>query len=317
VRGEEAPHLLHAPLRPRGRGHRPGVDRQRPHPPPHPGGPHRPRRRGGDPPALRQDRRTAEAGGPRPLRRLHRRRRGHLGPRLAQGLTPPAGPREPFRNRRRRRRTGTGAPVPASPGRRRGRALSAAGLGPAGSPVHTPVPLCRSRAPGGGANARPDPGRGAGAALCPPGPRGAERRRPRETAGPRTPGPTRGAGCPTRAAGWDRPVADSGRTVPTSEDLPMTHPALAGVDGVDWAAYRHAYGPAEDLPALLAAAGSADPGEAGEAVYELCGTVWHQGTIYPATAPAVPFLVALGADRRTRKRGVLVGLVGEISAAAD
>ncbi|MFW5417519.1 hypothetical protein J0910_12985 [Nocardiopsis sp. CNT-189] len=97
----------------------------------------------------------------------------------------------------------------------------------------------------------------------------------------------------------------------------MNHPALAGLDAVDWASLGHAYGTAEDLPALLAAAGSADPEEAEEAVYELFGTVWHQGTLYSATAPAVPFLVALGADPRTRDRGGLIALVGEIAEAAD
>ncbi|GAA3153551.1 hypothetical protein GCM10020001_091410 [Nonomuraea salmonea] len=72
---------------PRGRGDRPGVDRERAHPAAHHRGPHRGRRGGGDPPVVPAHRRADARGGARPLRRLRRRGRG-LDPRLAQGLTP-------------------------------------------------------------------------------------------------------------------------------------------------------------------------------------------------------------------------------------
>ncbi|GAB3845665.1 hypothetical protein ACFPIJ_38535 [Dactylosporangium cerinum] len=60
------------------------------------------------------------------------------------------------------------------------------------------------------------------------------------------------------------------------------------LDTVDWTALTHAYGPAEDVPDLVRAL--YNPDETGDAFDELYGTVWHQGSVYPATAAAVPFL---------------------------
>jgi hypothetical protein len=67
-------------------------------------------------------------------------------------------------------------------------------------------------------------------------------------------------------------------------------PALAGLGAVDWSAVEHAHGPATDVPALLCAAVSHDPDHRGFAWPLLCETVWHQGTVYPASATVVPLL---------------------------
>jgi hypothetical protein len=64
----------------------------------------------------------------------------------------------------------------------------------------------------------------------------------------------------------------------------------AELDEVQWHALSHAYGPAEDVPELIRALYQDDEETADEAIYELCGTIHHQGTVYPASAPAVPFL---------------------------
>ena len=64
---------------------------------------------------------------------------------------------------------------------------------------------------------------------------------------------------------------------------------LAGLDDVEWAALQHAFGPASDVPGLLRALQSGDR----EALHELYGNIWHQGTTYEATAHAVPFIAAL------------------------
>src|SRR5688500_6475339 len=78
---------------------------------------------------------------------------------------------------------------------------------------------------------------------------------------------------------------------------------LDGLDTTDWASLTHAYGPATDVPDLLRALLSPDPEEREEAVYELFGNIWHQGTVYPASAAAVPFsyelLVAPGAQPKS------------------
>jgi HEAT repeat protein len=68
---------------------------------------------------------------------------------------------------------------------------------------------------------------------------------------------------------------------------------LADLNSVDWASLTHAYGEATDIPGLLRSLLSADPKVREEAIYELFGNIWHQGTVYPASAAAVPFLYEL------------------------
>lgn len=70
------------------------------------------------------------------------------------------------------------------------------------------------------------------------------------------------------------------------------------LDAVEWAALTHAYGSAGDVPALVQAL--YDPDAVGDALYDLYGNVWHQGSVYPATVEVVPFLAhaaVYGADR--------------------
>jgi hypothetical protein len=68
---------------------------------------------------------------------------------------------------------------------------------------------------------------------------------------------------------------------------------LEGLDSIDWSKLTHAYGEASDVPGLLRQLASEDASERKEAIYELHGGIWHQGTIYEATAHAVPFLIEL------------------------
>jgi len=64
---------------------------------------------------------------------------------------------------------------------------------------------------------------------------------------------------------------------------------LTDLDTVAWDDLGHAYGGASDVPNLLRGLAEGD----GNALYELFGNIWHQGTVYEATAPAVPFLIEL------------------------
>lgn len=68
---------------------------------------------------------------------------------------------------------------------------------------------------------------------------------------------------------------------------------LSGLDVVPWNKLEHAYGPAIDVPDLIRALASPDKELRDETWYTLHGNLWHQGTIYEATAFAVPFLVGL------------------------
>lgn len=70
--------------------------------------------------------------------------------------------------------------------------------------------------------------------------------------------------------------------------MPASRP-LSELNQVDWASLHHAYGEATDIPDFLRAAGNGDL----EALGEFYGNLCHQGSVYPATAAAVPFLIGL------------------------
>jgi tetratricopeptide (TPR) repeat protein len=80
-------------------------------------------------------------------------------------------------------------------------------------------------------------------------------------------------------------------TPPIPEDVQRA--LLAGLDDVDWQALHHAYGPATDVPALLRALLSGDAAERERTWERLYSTIWHQGTVYAASAAAVPFLIRM------------------------
>jgi hypothetical protein len=89
---------------------------------------------------------------------------------------------------------------------------------------------------------------------------------------------------------------------------------LDGIDSVDWASLRHAYGSADDVPDLLRALASGDEDQRKNAVYELFGNIWHQGTVYPATAAAVPFLYELLSAPNVPAKSDIAGLLACIAA---
>lgn len=103
------------------------------------------------------------------------------------------------------------------------------------------------------------------------------------------------------------------------------HAALAELDRVAWHELAHCYGTGKvgthltgDLRATLALLATPDP-----ACVELgLGTLWanacHQGTIYPATAHAVPFVAAFAAgDVWAGWRRQAVVLLGHIAIASS
>jgi hypothetical protein len=90
----------------------------------------------------------------------------------------------------------------------------------------------------------------------------------------------------------------------------------ADAAGVNWAGLTHADGRAADTPVHLRGLADPDSGVRMRAVDHLRGTVVHQGTIFPATAPAVAEVCRLLADesvvslplrRRTPEEPGLVG----------
>jgi hypothetical protein len=84
------------------------------------------------------------------------------------------------------------------------------------------------------------------------------------------------------------------------------------LDDVAWAELSHAYGSAANVPELLRQAASEDDDTAGEAISELYATIFHQGSVYPATVAAVPFLAEL-ARHAPQRRDELVWMLGRLA----
>ncbi|MFC5004881.1 hypothetical protein ACFPIJ_44525 [Dactylosporangium cerinum] len=88
----------------------------------------------------------------------------------------------------------------------------------------------------------------------------------------------------------------------------MTH----GWDDIDWALHQGAYGPATDAPDILRAIASPDPQAANDGRFELHSTLYHQGSVYPATVVAVPFLVELAVRPGVHGRAALIATIGNL-----
>jgi hypothetical protein len=84
---------------------------------------------------------------------------------------------------------------------------------------------------------------------------------------------------------------------------------LENLDKVSWSKLRHAYGAAADVPSQIRSLASANEGERGQALWELYGNIFHQGTRYQATPYAVPFLYELIAAPETPDRHDIVYLL--------
>ncbi|MFJ4672698.1 hypothetical protein [Kitasatospora purpeofusca] len=68
---------------------------------------------------------------------------------------------------------------------------------------------------------------------------------------------------------------------------------LADLDTIDWAALRHAYGSAQDVPGQLRAVCGPDEEARERAFSSLFGNIFHQGSRYSASPYAVPFLTRI------------------------
>jgi hypothetical protein len=75
-------------------------------------------------------------------------------------------------------------------------------------------------------------------------------------------------------------------------DQPGDSIHVGGIDGVDWSALAHAYGPATDLPDLLRGLAANDL-RWDDLHSDFVGSVLHQGSIYSSSAPALGVLARL------------------------
>lgn len=92
---------------------------------------------------------------------------------------------------------------------------------------------------------------------------------------------------------------------------------LDGLDQVDWARLTHAYGAARDVPDQIRELVSPDPARRRTALSKLYGNIYHQGTIYEATAHAVPFLLEVLAAPDYDEQPQLLRLLAAIVTGSD
>lgn len=91
---------------------------------------------------------------------------------------------------------------------------------------------------------------------------------------------------------------------------------LDDLDKIPWDRLEHAYGSAADVPGLLRTLASEAPADRERASWELFGNIHHQGTVYEASAAAVPFLarIAIEAEPLTDdERAMIIVLLGAIA----
>ncbi|WP_328472112.1 hypothetical protein OHA21_09010 [Actinoplanes sp. NBC_00393] len=85
-----------------------------------------------------------------------------------------------------------------------------------------------------------------------------------------------------------------------------------GWDEIEWARFEGAYGPATETPVILRDIASADPQVAADGRFEFWSSLQHQGSVYPATVVAAPFLVELAARPETHGRADLLTTLGQL-----
>lgn len=90
-------------------------------------------------------------------------------------------------------------------------------------------------------------------------------------------------------------------------------------EAIDWSTVRACYGPATSVPSLLRQLASPLAAERSEAISELWGCLCHQGTVYEASAIAVPILfeAAKSPDMPSGERNQLLALVVHIGLGED
>lgn len=91
---------------------------------------------------------------------------------------------------------------------------------------------------------------------------------------------------------------------------------LDGLDEINWRDLSHAYGPADDVPELLRALAEGNC-SAEDAVGEFWGNIWHQGTVYEASAYAVPFLLELVQEEKIADREWLLMLLDSLASGSS
>jgi len=86
-----------------------------------------------------------------------------------------------------------------------------------------------------------------------------------------------------------------------------------GLDEIEWDKLTHAYGPASDVPGLLKDLASTEKSVRDNAIHAFFGNIWHQHTVYEATAYAVPFLIEILSGLSVEDKLRILALLAEIA----
>lgn len=82
----------------------------------------------------------------------------------------------------------------------------------------------------------------------------------------------------------------------------------------DWSQLRHAYGPADDIPGLLA---RVEPDMRSPLWTDLWSRLCHQGTVYSASFAALPMLTEIADRWSAAERVIALALAGNIVSSVD
>jgi hypothetical protein len=109
------------------------------------------------------------------------------------------------------------------------------------------------------------------------------------------------------------------RVLPRSYDRLMPESGLVSeVCAVDWRSLKSTYGSGEVVRDIILGLASRDEAEVRQAWQQIGETVLqHQGTVYPATAAAAPFLCRIALDEATMWRAALAVDLAFLSAGYD
>jgi hypothetical protein len=88
---------------------------------------------------------------------------------------------------------------------------------------------------------------------------------------------------------------------------------LEKLDTIHWHELSHAYGAADDVPQLLRDIASPKEKKRARAYRKLYSTLYHQGTVYQASAYAVPFLIELLKDEHVPARHDILALLVDLA----
>lgn len=76
-----------------------------------------------------------------------------------------------------------------------------------------------------------------------------------------------------------------------------------GLNDIPWHTLTHAYGRASEVPKDIRRLTSSKAKYRESALWQLFGSIYHQGTLYPATAAAAPFILRILANTSLPDRG--------------